>query len=480
MSNQKPQTQPRKSSVTRREFIGKSALAIGGLTIVPRRVLGGPGYVAPSDKVNLAIIGSGGQGIFNMKNFMAIEDVQVVSVCDANEIADYSKFYFGGEAGWRPARDIANKYYAEQSGNNSYKGCSAYVDFREMLAKEKGIDACVVATTDNTHAIAAMAAIKSGKHVYCEKPLSHDIYEARMLTEAAHKHGVATQMGNQGHAMEGNRLIKEWVMDGAIGTIEEVHIWTNRPFGYWPQGVGRPATIPSVPRGLDWNLWLGPAKFRPYHPDYAPFNWRGFWDFGTGALGDMGCHLIDTAHFVLDLPHPNRVEASCTPVNDETAPVGSIIHYDFPASDTQPGIRMSWFDGGLLPPRPRELEAGRRLDKTGGLIFIGSKGKIMCSTFAESARLIPESAMKAYTRPPKTLARTPGIRREWIRACKGGEAASSNFDVSGPLTEIVLLGNVAVRMNNQVLEWDGEAMKITNNEEANKYVKREYYGGWTL
>ncbi len=469
-----------KEKISRREFLGTAATVTAAITIVPRHVLGGPGYIPPSEKINLAFIGVGGQGTYNMKQFMELPDAQVISVCDPNERCDYKKFYYGGVAGWKPALKIVNKYYAEKNRKRTYNGCSAYADFRVMLENEPAIDACVVATTDNCHAIASMAAIKKGKHVYCEKPLSHDIYEARQLTLAARKYGVATQMGNQGHAMEGNRLIKEWIADGAIGEVEEVHVWTNRPFGYWPQGIDRPGKAPGVPQGLDWKLWLGPAKFRPYHPIYVPFNWRGWWDFGTGALGDMGCHLIDTPHYVLDLPSPTSIEASCTPVNDETGPIGSIIYYEFPQTGSKPPLKMTWYDGGLLPPRPKELEKGRKIDKGGGVLFIGSKGKIMASTYGENPRLIPESAMKAYKRPPKTVPRTPGIRKEWIRACKGGEPASSNFDISGPLTEIVLLGNLAIRANGQQLKWNGEKMKVTNEKKANKYVKRKYYNGWKL
>lgn len=466
--------------ISRREFLGSAALATAAATVVPRHVIGGQGYTPPSDKINLAIIGVGGQGTIHLNQFLKMDDIQIVSVCDVNELCDYKKFYFGGVAGWGPAKNLVNESYAEQKNAGSYKGCSAYVDFREMLHKERSIDAVVVATTDNNHAIASMAAIKKGKHVYCEKPLTHDIYEARMLTLAAREQKVATQMGNQGRAMEGNRLVREWIQDGAIGDVHEVHVWTNRPFGYWPQGVDRPTTVPSVPRELNWNLWLGPAAFRPYHPTYVPFNWRGFWDFGTGALGDMGCHLMDTPVWALDLGQPNSVEASCTPVNDETAPVGSIIHYDFPSRGSMPAVRMSWYDGGLLPPRPRELEEGRRISKDGGILFVGNKGKLLCGAYGDNPRLIPETSMKAYKRPEKTIPRVDGIREDWIQACKGGTPACSNFDVSGPLTEIVLLGNLAVRANGRRLNWDGEKMEVTNYDPANQYVRRRYYGGWQL
>ncbi|UCH62002.1 MAG: Gfo/Idh/MocA family oxidoreductase [Fidelibacterota bacterium] len=469
-------------SMSRREFIGTTAAAAAAFTIVPRHVLGGPGYIPPSEKTNLAMIGVGGQGNVDLGNFMPMPEVQVVGVCDVYKECDYSKFYFGGVKGWEPTQKLVDRHYAQQKRSGQYKGCYAYVDFYEMLDKESDIDAISVATTDSLHALAAMAGIKRGKHVYCQKPLTHDVFEARALAEAAREAGVASQMGNQGHAGEGNRLMKEWIQDGAIGDVHEVHVWTNRPYGYWPQGVGRPEEKMRVPRGLDWDRWLGPAPYRPYHEIYVPFNWRGVWDFGSGALGDMGCHLLDTPHYVLDLPQPVRIEASATPVNDETAPVGSIIHYEFPAQGSKPSINLTWYDGGLKPKRPEVLEQGRRMGDGSGVIIMGDKGTILCNTYGENPRLIPESAMKAYQTPPKTLKRVPGIYQDFINACQGGDPACSNFDVSGPLTEITLLGNLALRAvrAEKPLEWDAEKLEVTNYSNVNKYVKRKYRKGWLL
>lgn len=466
--------------MTRRQFLGTTSAAAAAFSIIPRRVLGGPGHVAPSDKINLAMIGVGGQGTHDMTQFMSIPEVQVVSVCDVNKECDYSKFYFGGMKGLEPARQLVDKTYAEQTGNGAYKGCAAYVDFYEMLEKEEGIDAVSVATTDNLHAFAAMAAIRKNKHVYCQKPLTHDVWEARQLTLAAREHNVMTQMGNQGRAGEGNRLITEWIADGAIGNVIEVHCWTNRPAGYWPQGINRPEETPSLPPTLDWDRWIGPAPWRYFHPIYVPFNWRGWWDFGTGALGDMGCHLIDTPHVALNLGHPTSVQASATPFTDDSGPIGSIVHYDFPASGDKPQLKLVWYEGGLMPPRPKDLEHGRRMGDGSGVLFIGEKGNLMCSTYGEQPRLIPEAKMKTYTLPPKTLKRVPSIYQDWIDAIKTGEPACSNFEVSGPLTEIVLLGNLAVRMKGQTLEWDGDKMEVTNEPEANKFVRREYREGWSL
>ena len=308
-----------------------------------------------------------------------------------------------------------------------------------------------------------------------------------MLTEAGRKYKVATQMGNQGHSKEGCRLIKEWIADGAIGPVRDVHCWTNRPV--WPQGILRPTETPPVPEGLDWDLWLGPAPYRPYHPSYLPFIWRAWLDFGCGALGDMACHVMDTAFWALDLRYPKSVEASCSAMvvkmwkrkeNNETYPRASIIHYTFGARGDIPEVKLHWYDGGILPERPRELEAGRDMPES-GTIFVGDKAKIMCGTYGDSPRIIPESKMQEYKRPAKTLPRvTTSHEQNWIEACKGGKAASSNFDYSGPFTETVVMGNFAIRIPGTRLDWDGENMRITNNEDANRFVNEPYREGWSL
>lgn len=467
---------------TRREFISGVAAGAASLTIVPRTVLGGPGYVAPNDRINVAIIGCGGQGLTDLDNLLKFPELQYIAVADPMEQWDYREFYFGGDAGRLPAKKKIEAYYAGQNGKKDYSGCRAFVDFREMLDTVADIDAVTVETTDNLHALAAMAAIKRGKHVYCQKPLTHDIFEARELTLAARQAKVVTQMGNQGHAMEGNKLIQEWIQAGAIGEIREVMCWTDRPAGYWPQGVAVPKETPSVPRVLNWDLWLGPAKDRPYHPLYLPFRWRGFWDFGTGALGDMGCHILDTAVSVLGLQHPHSVESVCTtPYMTDTYPVASIIKYEFAKLGTQPQVTLTWYDGGLMPFKPKELEPGRRIgDNDGGTLFIGSKGTLMCGCFGENPRLIPEAAMKKFNVPEKTLPRSKGIYNEWVDAMLGKGTATSNFDVSGPLTEIALLGNVALRYPGAKLAYDSPRMKVTNMEEANQYIRRQYEAGWAL
>lgn len=481
MTDKKKMSQRGGEGMSRRHFLATTAAATAAFTIVPRHVLGGPGYTPPSENINLAIIGVGGQGTHDMQQLMTREGTRVVAVADPVRKADYSKVYSGDFKGRDPAQELVEEYYANKAKSGSYKGCATYKDFREMLVKEKDIDAVVVATTDNVHAVATMAAIKAGKHVYTEKPLTHDIYETRALTAAARKAGVMTQMGNQGHSWEGNRLMVEWVRDGAIGEVREAHVWTDRPMQNWPQGIERPTGKHRVPRGMDWDLWLGPAPYRPYHPLYAPFNWRGWWDFGTGVMGDMGCHLLDTPMWVLDLGHPTSVMASSTPVNSETAPLASIVHYEFPARRDMPPVKVTWYDGGLMPPRPDELEQARRMGDGSGVIFVGDKGKIMCNVYGKNPRIIPETAMKAYKLPPKTIPRSPGIHQGWLDAIRNGKPASSNFDVSGPLTEVVLLANLAIRAGRNVkLMWDGPNMKVTNVADANQYIRREYREGWSL
>ena len=453
------------NEISRRSFLSGAATIAASITIVPRHVLGGPGYKAPSDKLNVACVGIGGKG-FSDSEKMATENV--IALCDVDE------------------KKAAEKHGEEDNKRNAFDNfpkAKFYKDFRVMLEKEKEIEAITVSTPDHTHAVIAMMAIKMGKHVFVQKPLTHTVYEAQVLAKAAKEAGVVTQMGNQGHADEGGRLVCEWIWDGAIGDVLEVHVWTNRPI--WPQGIEAPTEIPSVPPTLDWNLWLGPAKWRPYHPAYVPFAWRGWWDFGTGALGDMGAHIIDHAYWPLKLKYPTSVQASSTEWTKDSPPIAEIVTYEFPARGKMPPVTLTWYDGGLKPPRPLEIEQGRRLgDSGGGVLFIGDKGALMCSTYGKNPRIISETKMKEYQRPEKTIPRSPGIHEEWIEACKKGEpkAATTNFDYSGPLTETMMLGNVAVRLQekNVKLEYDGEKGEITNLPEANDYLHMEYRKGWTL
>lgn len=478
-----------KKKFTRRKFIGHSTLAATGFMIVPRYVLGGTGYVSPSDRLNIAAIGAGGKGDSNIRYAVGFEEGKkdflenVVALCDVDDErakASYSRF----------------------------PKAKRFKDFRKMLDSMSGeIDAVIVSTPDHTHAVAAMAAMELGKHIYVEKPLTHSVHEARMLTEAARKYKVVTQMGNQGNSSDDIRRICEWIWAGTIGDVREVHCWTNRPV--WAQGLVRPSEKPPVPDTLDWDLWLGPAPQQSYHSMFVPFGWRGWWDFGTGALGDMACHIIDPAFKALKLGYPSQVEAtSATRYGDswnrlvfpKSAPLSSMIHFDFPAREGMPPVTLHWYDGGLMPRRPEELQDGEPMgDSGGGVLFIGDKGKIMCSTYARNPTLLPTSLMKDFKEPEPTLERvTVNHQRSWIEGIKGGSMPSSNFDYAGPLTEMILMGNLAIRSldiqeekmingekrmvytGNQKLKWDGKNMRITNYDPANQFVKRDYREGWQL
>ncbi len=445
--------------MNRRKFIANTAVTAGSAMIVPRHVLGGVGYTPPSDKLNIAAIGAGGQAEWDLDQLVS---QNIIALCDVDDERAAKSF-------------------------QKFPKAARYKDFRVMLDKEKSMDAVTIAIPDHMHAVAAMAAIRCGKHVYCEKPLTHTIYEARTLAKAAKEAGLATQMGNQGMAFEGNRLIKEWLADGAIGAVREVHVWSDRPTRlgtiefWWQQGLIRPTEQPPIPATLDWDLWLGPAPYRPYHPAYAPFSWRGWWDFGEGGLGDMGIHNMAPAFDALQLTAPISVHASSTPVFPESVPVASVVHYEFPARGDQPPVTLHWYDGGLLPPRPAELEDQRQLPKEDGLIFIGDKGVMLVDGWGgASPRLLPESRMRDYVQPAKTLPRSIGHHAEWIKACKEGTATASHFGFAGPLTEAVLLGMISVRLAGKKLLWDAPSLRISNDEAANQLLHYTYRPGWEL
>jgi predicted dehydrogenase len=446
----KKMTGKKNNNISRRQFMGGAAAAAMAFTIVPSRVLADP----PSNKLNIAGVGIGGMG---QNNVRACNTENIVALCDVDE-------------------KYAGKIFKE------YPKAKVWFDFRKMLDEQKDIEAVIVATPDHLHAVVSMEAMKRGKHVYCQKPLTRLVAEARALTEAARKYKVATQMGNQGHSGDGVRNICEWIWDGAIGEIREVHAWTNRPI--WPQGIDRPKDNPPVPETMHWDLWIGPAPMRPYNPCYAPFAWRGWWDFGGGALADMACHVLDPVFWALKLKYPVSVEASCTKVNDETFPVASIVHYEFPAREGMPPVKVHWYDGGLKPEKPEALGDMQIGQAASNVLFIGSKGVLRCGEYGDDPHLFPLDLMRSYKRPPQTLERIPGQAHEqnWIRACKGGEPACSNFDYSGPLTEMVTMGNLAIRPENvgKRLEWDGMNMRVTNDEKANDYVHPHYREGWSL
>jgi len=506
------------SPLSRRNFLAQTATAALGFSIVPRNVLGGAGYVPPSDKVNIAFIGVGSQGLRVMLRFLRQPDVQGIAVCDPSKIGvnypqwDTHEFcnsvreLLGVQSGWdwlspdepiqlshslrvtsgvagrEPCQKVVEAYYGPQHRSGEYRGCSAYADWRELLEKEKSLDAVVVCTTDHLHAVVSAAAMKKRKHVFCQKPLTHTIYEARRIAEIARDTGVATQIAVANQASEDTRLLCEWIWSGAIGPVREVMNWSSRPF--WPQGLERPKEAEPLPDGLNWDFWLGPAPERPFNHAYLPFVWRGWSDFGCGALGDMGSYSFDTIFRVLKLEAPGSVEASSSDRYEETYPLASIIHFNFPTRGEMPPVKFTWYDGGLKPPRPDELEENRPLKGEGeeedeGLLFVGDRGKILCTFNGGNPKIIPQAKMDSFQPPPKTLPRSPGNEREWLDACKGSKVKpGGNFEFEGLVTETLLLGNVAARMG-QKLTWDRTSLSV-NSDVAQKWVKPERRKGWEL
>ncbi len=440
-----------------------ASVAAAGFSIVPASVFGKKlGYTAPNDKLNIAGVGVGGMGRNNLRN---MSQENIVALCDVD---------------WK---------YAAKTFND-YPKAEKFKDWREMFDKMgNSIDAVMVATPDHNHAGVAAHAITMGKHVYVQKPLTHSVYESRLLTKLAKKYKVATQMGNQGNSGDDIRRTVEWLWSGAIGDVREVHAWTNRPI--WPQGLQRPEEKVKVPKTLDWDLFLGPAPSRPYNPIYTPWNWRGWWDFGTGALGDMACHILDPVFWALNLKYPTKVEGSSTLVNTESPPHAEIVEYTFPERENlphlaMPEVKVTWYDGGLLPRRPEGLPDGMVMgheDNGGGVLFVGSEGMLMTGYYGLNPRLLPLDRMKDFTPPEPTIPRIPGgdksiwsgaHERDWIRACKepadSRKEASANFNYSGPFNEMVVMGVLAVRLQDlkRVLHWDGEKMEFTNISDNDK------------
>ncbi len=540
----------KQDKITRRKFVaGTGSVALSAM-IVPRHVLGGVGYNAPSDTVNFALIGAGGQGKTDSGELVA-GGQNMVALCDVDfgyvdrEVANLTRQRgpgggggFGNRPGATPPTEAQmaamQKMQEERRAQavklqEAYKSAKRYTDFRKMLDTQKDIDAVVIATPDHTHAVIGKAAMELGKHAYIEKPLTWSIKEARVLREVAARTKVTTQMGNMGHSSEGAALVNEWVQAGVIGKIKEVNVWTNRPLGFWPQGVPRPGKPPVVadapanmnstsewsartvnralagamdgnyptPGGVEWDLFLGPAPEVAYHPIYHPFNWRGWLDWGTGAIGDMAAHLIDHPYWALGLTYPTSVEATFTPFgvdlsnNKVSYPMGSHVVYHFPERNGQPPVKLSWFDGGLMPARPEALPDDVQLDGGGGAVFIGEKGILVHGTYASNPRLYPQSLMADAAKVPKTYFRveTSGTgpmagakhRMNWINAIKGKEKATCPFEYATRLTETMLLGVVAMKVGqSKKIYYDGEKGLITNNADANQYLQREYRKGWTL
>jgi len=447
-----------KQKSSRRSFLAAAA-GTGAFMLAPRYAVAASGETPASERVNIAGIGVGGMGAHNIAN--CAKENNIVALCDVDP-------------------NYAQKTFAR------YPDAKIYTDYRRMLDEQKDIDAVVIATPDHTHAVIAAACMKAGKHVYCQKPLTHDVYEARQLANVARETGVVTQMGIQGHSMEGQRLIAEWIWDGAIGEVKAMDAWCSLsyyPYGhaYWSsKWSDRPADTPPLPDGLDWDLWIGPAPMRPYHPAYHPMVWRCWWDFGCGMMGDRGVHTLDCVYTALKLGAPDSVEASVLGGNDETHPIAALVTFRFPARNEFPPIAVNWYEG-LEPPRPAELEDDRQLPAEGGVLFRGEKGTLMAGVYGDSPRIVPESYMKEYKQPPKTIPRVEGTHEDdWIRAIRNNTKAGADFAYSGPLTEFALLGNLARRFPGRVLKWDAANIKVTNLPEANEWVRRPYRDGWEL
>ncbi|PST82881.1 oxidoreductase [Pedobacter yulinensis] len=482
----KPSKHTKNQENSRRNFIKHAAVAAAGFMIVPRHVLGGKGYLAPSDRLQVAGIGVGGKGQSDIASFAKTGKADIAFLCDVDDR--------------RAANSIRN-----------FPRAKYYKDYREMLDKEhRHIDAVSVSTPDHNHAVQTMAAMQLGKHVYVQKPLTHDIYEARKLTEAAQRYKVVTQMGNQGASGDGVRQLQEWLDDGQIGKVETVYCWTDRPL--WPQGISWPEPAAQIPKELDWNLWLGTARDLRYVEKLVPFNWRGWWEFGTGALGDMGCHLVEPPFRILDLQYPKDVQCSVGSVYvdefkrgyfPESCPPSSHVVMTYAKTKKTKGdLTLHWMDGGIKPERPAELEANERFGDN-GVLFIGTRGKMICDVYGSNPRLLPTSRT-AQARTKKTIERVPGGAEghygQWVEGCLAGYGKmkmSSPFEIAGPLTETLLIANLAIRGfdirearadgkgysypgRDLKMIWDSQNIRVTNFEAANQYIKREYRQGWTL
>ena len=521
--------------VSRRQFIEAAALTGAGIAIVPRHVLG-KGFTPPSDLLNIACVGIGGMGHSNMR---AVGSQNIVALCDVDW--DYAE-----KANQRYPRELEQRRNppAPRQGQTAappqtdpvrmgeapevyqhlidqLPKAKRYTDYREMLQQQKDIDAVMVATPDHMHAAIASAAMDLGKHVYVQKPLCWSVEEARHLAAKAKANPkIATQMGNQGHSASESRTTVEYIQQGAIGDVTAVQVWTNRPLGYWPQGLPRPKALqpsasgqplgwsggdverrlaaalaaesPAIPSTLNWDLFLGVAPQVDYHPVYHPFNWRGWVDWGQGALGDMGAHLIDFPFWALELGMPTSVETISTPFNDVCFPNATTTYFEFAARGNKPAVKMTWYDGGLLPPRPAEFSEemiadrnGRmvykdRVDPGGGVMFIGSKGKLMHETYGYRPRLLPDSLHTSYGTPKQTLPRIQTTHEmNWVEAAKGNAQASSPFEYAARLVEVMLLGVVSLRSRTKIY-YDAPNMRITNAVYANDFLRREYRSGWKL
>ncbi|HEX6986934.1 MAG TPA: Gfo/Idh/MocA family oxidoreductase [Planctomycetaceae bacterium] len=458
---------------TRRQFLATAASAAAAFTIVPRHVLGGPGHVPPSEAINVALVGAGGRAVQNLRELFKEADCRVVAVADPVEHIDLSEFFYKGVAGRGPVVETVEKHYGEKTPG--FK-CAAYEDFRELLDKEKDLDAVLCSTPDHTHACVSVPAMRAGKHVYCEKPLTHNVWEARLMAQVAAETGVATQMGNQGHSNEGIRKVVEWLRAGAIGPVREVHAWAST--SRWNKTLAGPPEGADVPAGVNWDLWLGPREERPYSPAYHPVAWRDFWDFGAGTLGDFGCHDLDAACWALDLAAPESIESRAAGYSDgQITPHGELVFYEFGPRGDMPPVKVTWYGGGLKPATPKDWPAGEPLPGR-GVLFVGDKGVMFGAGAGGEPKLLGKLD-EEFERPEPTIPRSKGHYRDWLDACKGGEPAGSNFAYGARLTELALLGVASLRLGKRI-DWDAAAMKAKGLPEADAILKEAYRPGWEI
>ena len=500
------------AGIPRRHFISGAAATAAAFTFLPGRGIGKQRRISANDRVNIAVVGVGGMGRANLQ---ALSSQNIVALCDVDwnyvdtRFADIPRQQEQAQQRLSQATDENQRRRALSQIDGwanlrpQLPKATRHTDYRQMLEKQKDIDAVVIATPDHTHAHIALAAMDLGKHVYVQKPLAWSVEECRLLAQKASATKLQTQMGNQGHSSDDARLINEYIQSGAIGTVSEVQVWTNRPASHWPQGIPRPAALPPNAAGLPWNmsgvmtraagsfgafpppdklawdLFLGPARHVDYHPIYHPFNWRGWTDWGVGAIGDMGAHLIDSSFWSLDLDYPTAIETTSTPYNKDTYPMASTTYYEFAAKGARPAVKMTWYDGGLTPAKPVEM-GDEELNKGGGVLYIGTKGKLLHDTYGFNPRLLPKSLHDSVGKPPETYARiTTSHEMNWIDAIRGTQKTTSPFEYSARLTEIMLLGVAALNAGKKIT-YDGSAMKVTNVPDSDALLRRKYRAGWEL
>ena len=461
---------------SRRTFVRGASLAAAGFMIVPRYVLGGPGFTAPSDQVTVGIVGAGGKGKKNTEELLKLDDVRIVAIADPSYYWNLQEFYYRSEAGRGLVRQMVEDHY---SGKDKASEVAEYLDFRQMMEKESELDAIMCSTPDHTHAYISLSAMRAGKHVYCEKPLTHNIWEAREVQKVANETGLATQMGNSGHSMDGIRETVEYLRAGAIGKVREVHSWV--PATRWNPGMeGLPQGTSPKPPGFDWDLWLGPREPVPFNEAYAPVKWRDFWRFGCGALGDFGCHDMDAPTWAFHLKAPTSVELyPAGYMDDEIIPYGEIGYYEFDQQGEQEAVKLIWYSGGVQPPRPEDLPADVEMPSR-GILFVGDEGYIINNGGDRKPQLFPESRKASFTAPQPSIPRSNGHYRDWIDAIKGGPAASANFDYGARLTEITLLGVLSLRLGGKKLEWDYGTMKVKGMPEADAFIREPIRQGWEM